>query len=196
MTEDLKKQSNPFSTGGGGVNFETRVQAAFIVSLLTQSSVPCLTQNTTAKEIKFQNKYDGSNTDDFVLLASDKESNGSKLFAQIKHEISIGANDSVFAEVIKSAWEDFKSDEFNAQNDSIALITGPLAKTDVNNTLPVLEWAKHTPSADDFFRKSKTKGFTSEAKIKKLDAFRAQLVTANDGSEISDEELWKFLKIF
>ena len=53
MTEDLKQQSNPFSTGGGGVNFETRVQAAFIVSLLTQSSVPCLPQSMLAKEVKF-----------------------------------------------------------------------------------------------------------------------------------------------
>ena len=196
MTEDLKQQSNPFSTGGGGVNFETRVQAAFIVSLLTQSSVPCLPQSMLAKEVKFQNKYDGSNTDDFVLLASDKERNKSKLFAQIKHEISIGANDYVFAEVIKSAWEDFKNDEFNTQNDSIALITGPLAKTDVNNTLPVLEWAKHTPCADDFLKKSKTKGFTSEAKIKKLDVFRTQLAAANDDIEVSDEDLWKFLRIF
>ena len=33
MSMELKKQSNPFSTGGGGVNFETRVQAAFALSL-------------------------------------------------------------------------------------------------------------------------------------------------------------------
>ena len=74
MSKDVKQQSNPFSTGGGGVNFETRVQAAFVISLLTHSCVPCLSQNMRAKELKFQNKYDGANTDDFVLIASDKVS--------------------------------------------------------------------------------------------------------------------------
>mgnify|MGYP000900272473 CR=1 FL=1 len=63
-----------------------------------------------AKELKFQNKYDGVNTDDFVLTATDNSNNESKIFAQIKHEITIsGSSNSVFAEVINSAWADFKS---------------------------------------------------------------------------------------
>jgi hypothetical protein len=197
MNDDLKNQSNPFSTGGGGVNFETRVQAAFAISLLTQTCVPCLSQNMKVKELRFQNKYDGANTDDFVLLASDKEGNESKLFAQIKHEISIGdSTDSIFSEVIKSAWGDFKSDKFNAQNDSIALITGPLSKSDVHNVLPVLEWANCSSCASDFIKKSTTKGFTSEAKKNKLRAFKSQLISANKGVAVSDDELWQFLRVF
>lgn len=31
---NTSQQSNPYSTGGGGVNFETRVQAAFTVLML------------------------------------------------------------------------------------------------------------------------------------------------------------------
>ncbi|WP_177323563.1 hypothetical protein [Pseudomonas sp. GM55] len=42
MNDDLKAQSNPFSTGGGGVNFETRVQAAFAVALLAGWLAPAL----------------------------------------------------------------------------------------------------------------------------------------------------------
>ncbi|HIF9195380.1 TPA: hypothetical protein ACX6PX_000598 [Photobacterium damselae] len=197
MSNDVKQQSNPFSTGGGGVNFETRVQAAFALSLLTKSCVPCLSQDMRAKELKFQNKYDGVNTDDFVLVATDKASNQSKLFAQIKHEITIsGAVDSMFAEVINSAWKDFKSADFSIENDSIALITGPLPKLEVNNTLPILEWAKYSSNSADFIKKSKTKGFTSEAKINKLNIFRAQLTVANGGNAITDDELWLFLKVF
>ena len=119
MSLELKKQSNPFSTGGGGVNFETRIQASFAIALLTQSCVPCLSQTMRAKELKFQNKYDGSNTDDFVLVASDKSGNVSRLYAQIKHEItiseSIGSeeNSSTFSDVINGAWKDFKSDSFD-----------------------------------------------------------------------------------
>lgn len=197
MSLEIKKQSNPFSTGGGGVNFETRVQAAFALSLLTESCVPCLSNYMRAKELKFQNKYDGVNTDDFVLIATDKLSNESKLFAQIKHEISISSSTrSVFAEVINSAWADFKSVNFDTKRDSIALITGNLAKIDVNNTLPLLEWAKFSSSSEDFIKKSKTKGFTSKAKQERLEIFREQLTYANNGVAISEDELWSFLKSF
>ena len=197
MSKGIKQQSNPFSTGGGGVNFETRVQAAFALSLLTKSCVPCLSQDMRARELKFQNKYDGVNTDDFVLVASDKASNKSQIFAQIKHQITISESaESMFAEVMNSAWKDFKNTDFNIENDSIALITGPLPKLDVNNALPILEWAKYSSSSADFIKKSKTKGFTSEEKVKKLNIFRAQLSNANEGNEITDDELWCFLKSF
>ncbi|MUK60736.1 hypothetical protein GNP81_07910 [Aliivibrio fischeri] len=197
MSKDVKQQSNPFSTGGGGVNFETRVQAAFALSLLTKSCVPCLSQHMKAKELKFQNKYDGVNTDDFVLVATDKASNQSQLFAQIKHEITVSESvDSMFAEVVNSAWKDFKNTGFNIESDSIALITGPLPKLDVNNTLPILEWAKYSSNSADFIKKSKTKGFTSKEKVKKLNIFRAQLTNANEGNAITDDELWHFLKAF
>ena len=153
MSLELKKQSNPFSTGGGGVNFETRVQAVFALSLFAKSCVPCLSQHMRAKELKFQNKYEGVNTDDFVLVAIDKSNNQSQLFAQIKHEITISESaDSMFAEVINSAWKDFKSTNFDIENDSIALITGPLPKLEVNNTLPILEWAKYSSNSEDFIR--------------------------------------------
>ncbi|MUK48769.1 hypothetical protein [Aliivibrio fischeri] len=197
MSKYIKQQSNPFSTGGGGVNFETRVQAAFVLSLLTNSCVPCLSQHMKAKELKFQNKYDGVNTDDFVLVATDKANNQSQLFIQIKHEITISESaDSMFSEVINSAWKDFKGTDFNIENDSIALITGPLPKLEVNNTLPILEWAKYSSNSEDFIKKSKTKGFTSEAKVRKLNIFRTQLTIANDGNAITDDELWLFLKAF
>lgn len=197
MNSTLKQQSNPFSTGGGGVNFETRVQASFALSLLTKSCVPCLSQNMKGKELKFQNKYDGVNTDDFVLVATDRNNNESKLYAQIKHEITISESiDSMFAEVINSAWKDFNSTDFSIENDSIALITGVLPKLDVNNTLPILEWAKYSSDSADFIKKSKTKGFTSDAKIKRIDIFRTQLTNANEGNAITDDELWRFLKIF
>ncbi len=202
MSRDSKKQSNPFSTGGGGVNFETRVQAAFAIALLTQSCVPCLSQNMRPQALKFQNKYDGSNIDDFVLVATDKLGNKSKLYAQIKHEItiseSIGSeeNSSIFSDVIKSAWEDFQKDSFDKKNDAIALITGPLPKLDIANTLPLLEWARYSSSASDFIKKSNTTGFTSAAKLKKLEALRKQLDHANGGQAITDEQFWEFLRVF
>lgn len=197
MSDNLKEQSNPFSTGGGGVNFETRVQAAFAVALLAGLPVPCLSPNARVQEIRFQSKYNEVHTDDFVIVAADKNNIDSKLYAQVKHEITISESEnSTFSEVMKSAWADFKSDAFNQKTDAIALITGPLPRLDVNNTLPVLEWARYSESADEFIRKSNAKGFTSEAKLKRLSALKSQLRMANNGEELSDHQLWSFLKSF
>lgn len=40
MSEEGAQLSNPFSTGGGGLNFERHVQAGFIVLMLTGGVVP------------------------------------------------------------------------------------------------------------------------------------------------------------
>ncbi|MDP0811657.1 hypothetical protein, partial [Klebsiella pneumoniae] len=88
------------------------------------------------------------------------------------------------------AWADFKNVGFKSERDSIALITGNLPKTDINNTLPLLEWAKFSSNSEDFIKKSQTQGFTSEAKLERLGIFRDQLTHANNGVAISEEELW------
>lgn len=197
MSNELKKQSNPFSTGGGGVNFETRVQASFALAIYTQSFLPCVPLNMVAIEIRFQNKYAGINTDDFVLIASNANQKISKLYAQIKHDIVVSDSlDSEFSGVIKAAWADFKNSEFDKSTDNIALITGPLTRLDVRNVLPLLEWAKHSSDAKDFLAKSKMKGFTSESKLKKLAEIRNQLKNANSGTDLDDYEFWSFLKCF
>ncbi|MDO0888336.1 hypothetical protein NCW36_12275 [Acinetobacter pittii] len=80
--------------------------------------------------------------------------------------------------------------------DKIALITGPLSQVDITNTLPLLEWAKYSANADEFIKKIETKGFASQAKLKKLEAFKIQLKHANEDVAITNEELWEFLKVF
>lgn len=196
MVSMQRAQSNPFSTGGGGVNFETRVQALFVIAMLTNSIIPCLPQNMRINKIEFQSKYNNNNTDDLVLNADDGSGGNGKLLIQIKHSITISESNQIFAEVIKASWGDFKNDKFNKNLDSIALMTGPMSSQEIKNTLPILEWAKYSASAEEFIKKSKTKGFTSKDKLTKLEAFRTQLNAANNNTPINNEQLWMFLKIF
>src|ERR1043165_3939376 len=104
MTRTVTKQSNPFSTGGGGPNFETRVQAAFTVLLLTGRVAPCL-QAFPIVRLKLQGRYAGFTTDDFIVFTKySQKDQEAKLLAQIKHDISITVGNETFAEVIYSAW--------------------------------------------------------------------------------------------
>jgi hypothetical protein len=197
MTDNDKQLANPFSTGGGGHNFENQVQTAFVVLMLTGGVVPCLPP-WPVKKIKLQGRYAGYKTDDFIAFVEESGTGQTvKLLAQIKHTVSITKGDSTFGEVIQAAWSDFNNEDvFNQTSDMFALITGPLKATDIDNVRTILEWARHSESAEDFLNQVTLTKFSSIPKQQKLQAFQSQLKKANDGSDVSEDELWRFLKSF
>jgi hypothetical protein len=198
MSQRAKQISNPFSTGGGGGNFETRVQAAFVALMLTGGFAPCLLPLWPIKKIKLQGKYAGYDTDDLIVFAKSPDSEKEvKLLGQIKHFVKITERDKVLGEVIQSAWSDFKNlTVFKEGSDVIALITGPLSSTDIMDVRTILEWARHSEDATDFLTKVDRANFSSNAKRNKLKAFRIHLKKANSGIDVSDDELWRFMKSF
>lgn len=192
-----KELSNPFSTGSGGAFFESDVQSGFVVLLLTGAFAPCIARWPIA-ELKLQGKHAGFQTDDFIAFAEEKP-NGrrARLLAQIKHAVTISANDAVFQGVIAAAWADFKNPKvFSPETDAIALITGPLSAADIQNVRSMLNSARTCPSAADFFAKVKLAKFTSATKRTKLAAFKTLVKLANQGVAPSEDELWQFLKAF
>jgi hypothetical protein len=197
MISESKQLSNPFSTGGGGSRFETNIQAAFVTLMLTKGYMPCLI-NWPIIEIKLQGKIEGYSTDDLIVTIQNQQSNEKRKFlGQIKHSISITENNSIFSEVIKAAWDDFNNSSiFKKGKDVIALITGPLSATDVNCVNFILEQAKYLKDEVEFFNHINQSNFSSKEKRKKLKAFQIQLKKANNNIEVSDRELFEFLKHF
>lgn len=188
-------ESNPSSTGGLGVNFETRVQAAFVALMLTEGSSPCLPP-WRIKCIKLQGRHEGFHIDDLIVFTEDDASGQkAKLLAQIKHNISITKGNKEFGEVIYNAWKDFNDTAiFSPNNDAFAIITGPLSANDQKNVRIILEWARHSENEKEFIAKVSRNKFSNPVKKEKLDAFRHHLTEANDGKDISDYFLWSFLK--
>lgn len=157
---DLSQQSNPFSTGGGGSNFETRVQTAFTALMLADQPAPCLPAFPISK-LKLQGQYDGFRTDDFIAFAQDYQTGEqARLLAQIKHDVAITIGNETFSKVIASAWSDFNDDDFIVDRDAFALITGPLSNTDINHVRPILEWARYSKDELEFLQKLNTEGFS------------------------------------
>ena len=197
MSARSRLQSNPFSTGGGGPSFETCVQTAFGVLMLTGGVAPCLPP-WPIKRIKLQGRYAGFDTDDLIVFAG--EPNGereARLLAQIKHSIKITSRDKTFGEVVQAAWNDFRNPSvFTPGRDAIAIITGPLSAAEINDTRTILEWARHCEDASEFVTKVDKANFSSTQKRAKLKAFRVHLKNANEGAEVSDDDLWRFMKSF
>jgi len=197
MSTTEKQIGNPFSAGGGGVNFETRVQASFVVLMLTGGFIPCF-PSCLIKKIKLQGKCSGYDIDDLIIHV-ERQGDGQKkkLLGQIKHSISITERDPVFGEVIQAAWSDFNNPKiFTPGKDSIALITGPLSATDTSDVRAILEWARSCENSGEFFRNVELAKYSSQAKRSKLKAFRSQLRKANGGQDVPDEEVFQFLRHF
>jgi len=197
MSVPSRQPSNPFSTGGGGPSFETHVQAAFGVLMLTGGVAPCL-RPWPIKKVKLQGRHAGFETDDLIVFAGEPSGGQQvKLLAQIKHTINITRRDKTFGEVIQAAWNDFRNPSvFTLGSDAIAVITGPMSATDINNTRTILEWARHSENASDFVAKVEKANFSSAQKRAKLDSFRVHLKNANGGVDVSDDDLWRFMKSF
>ncbi|OMF05710.1 hypothetical protein MHI48_16910 [Paenibacillus sp. FSL H7-0942] len=192
-----KELSNAYSTGGGGVHFENRVQASFVVLMLTGGFSPCL-PTWPITEIKLQGKYQNFDTDDLIIYVKQSYSDRqAKLLGQIKHYVKITKGDIVFGEVIQSAWNDFNNIEvFNRDTDAIALITGPLNATDTVHVRGLLRQAEFAKDADDFIKRVTLGKFTSNQQREKLDVFKFHLNKANQDIELTDEQLWQFMKSF
>lgn len=197
MSKNGKKTSNPFSTGAGGGQFEAHVQASFLVLMLTGGFAPCMPCWPISK-IKLQGKFAGYDTDDMIVFVENAGSDQKrKILGQIKHSISITENNKVFSEVIQAAWNDFNNPSlFSRGKDAIALITGPLSITDINDVRTILEWARYSENAEEFIKKVELTYFSSQIKQNKLQAFKTNLKNANGGNPVSDDILFEFLKHF
>jgi len=196
MTAEGRQISNPFSTGGGGGNFEVQVQACFVVLMLAEGFAPCLPCRPIQK-IKLQGRYAGYDIDDLIIFTANEDgSEERKLLGQIKHSIIITESDTIFGAVIRAAWSDFDNASiFTKEKDAIALITGPLRATDFADVRILLEWARSSISAREYLEKVEATRFSSKAKRIKLQAFRKHLDAAN-GSAVTDNDFFVFLRHF
>ena len=192
-----KNLSNPVSSGGGGVNFETQVQAYFVTLMLTNGYAPCLPKWPITK-INLQGKIDNYATDDIIVFVKNANNNEQrKLLVQVKRSINITKSDAVFGGVMSDAWNDFNSPNvFTKGKDVIALFTGPIS-TASSAVIWLCEHARANPDDPDrFFRNVNTPSFGSNEKRKKLEVLRHHLKTANNNDSLTDETFHQFLKSF
>jgi hypothetical protein len=186
--------SSPFSTGGGGTRFEFQVQAAFATLMLAGGFAPCL-PCLPIKSIKQQARHAGYRTDDLVVSISNPSgSETRRLLVQVKHGISFTKSDEQFSKTIADAWRDFNDAAiFTRGMDAIAIISGPLSATDVEDTRRILEWARDQGPPAEFFQNIGKTNFSSETKREKLAAFRAH-IDAAAGKRVSDDDVFEFLR--
>lgn len=182
--------SNAFSTGGGGYEFERKVQAIFLLGLVIKGFSPVL--NSRIVRVSFQTKREGWNTDDLLVIAE----NGEKLLCQMKHDLTVTDKNNTFQQVINAAWADFKNAGFKQGKDKIALITGFIAKDSIDALRRINETALTDISANGFITKIQQANYSNKTVSGKLDVIKKCLQKANGNTPVTDDELWQFCKSF
>jgi hypothetical protein len=186
--------SNPFSTGSGGATFEQLVGASYLVSLLAGHILRGLDWGTT-KEVLFQQRWSGCVIDDVVVISSDG-TRDRRLALQLKHDLSFIKSDETFARVIADCWLVFTNAmiwHFDPDTDRIGLGIGVYQTKLDTHFRPLLEWASTEQTAAAFFQKVAISRFSSAEKREYITLLR-ELLTEAKGSDVTDEELWRFLK--
>ncbi len=186
-----KKASNPFSTGGGGVNFEQKVQSSFLALFLMGGTFPIMGRSDCIK-VSLQSRRQGLQTDDAVVTFRGENQQEYKLLAQIKHKLTFTEKDEQAKEALEQAWVDFTSPgKFDPKNDRIVIITGALSQTLIDHLKPLFDWARTSENEKDFMNRFEE---NAGEKKKKLGSFRA-IIQRIVKAEISDKQFWEFLKV-
>ena len=183
--------SNAFSTGGGGVSFEHRIQAMFLLLLLTDGFCPEM--NEQIKRVCFQAKHLGYDTDDLVVYTHRNQNEG-KMLCQIKHSIIVSNNDA-FKKVICSAWNDFCKESFDKENDRIAIITSEISKISQKALRFLHSAAIGSIDAMDFLERVEQSRFSNTSTRKTFEIIEECIKEINPEGP-SKEELWRFFKVF
>lgn len=188
----VSKISNAFSTGGGGVNFEQQIQAMFLLSMLIDGFCPAMNERT--KRVCFQAKHLGYDVDDLVVFTYRNQSEG-KLLCQVKHSITVSEKDKTFHEVICAAWSDFNKENFDKENDRIALATAQIAYKSQQALKFLHAAAIGSVDENEFIEKVNLPAFSNSDNPKMLTALE-NCITAANRSKPTSSELWKFCRIF
>lgn len=187
----VRKISNAFSTGGGGVNFEQKVQAMFLLSLLVDGFCPAMNEQTKSVWFQAKMQYD---VDDLAVFTYRGQAEG-KLLCQIKHSITISETNQTFQEVITAAWSDFQKDNFDRDNDRIALGTAQIAYKSQQALKFLHAQAEASGDEKQFADRVYHTNSSNDDNKKALAAIASCIEKANDGKP-TDLELWKFCKCF
>ena len=185
--------SNPASTGGSGTNFEIKVQAIFIASMITRAPCPCLPEGNIEK-LYFQVRRMGFQTDDLLVKTRTQAGTEHKLLCQIKRNLNFWQSENAFKEILIRAWSDSHLDKFSKENDAIAIITGPQTTKVINHFRPLMQWARQSASAEEFFQKIETPNFSSDEKRGFIKTIREILAESEQPPE-NNRAIWQFLSV-
>jgi len=188
-----KKLSNPISTGGGGVSYEARVQAAYLLAMFTGGPTMLLPEAAVVG-LKFQAKIHGYETDDLVCTLLDQAAITRKALLQVKRSAKAITSNLPFREAITAAWLDFNNQTlFTPDSDFFVLVFDGDADSNMRGAIMVADMARTSLSGAEFLKKVTAPGFSSSHIRQAIAAIHTFVIDVVGGPVHLDEQ-HKFLR--
>ncbi|MGJ8656079.1 MAG: hypothetical protein ACSHX6_06490 [Akkermansiaceae bacterium] len=187
------KTTPPFSSGGGGPEFERRIATTFIASSI--AGVPLAPLKHPLNKVYIQAEHLGCKIED-VVFETKKNSQRSRCFCSVKTTISPLPGNTEFKEVITRSWADWNNTKvFNQSFDCIALIASTTRSPKIPDLLRLTEIARASDNNQDFSNSISIPQYHRKS-IRQIPPEISAIIYEELGSQPSQENLWLFLKSF
>jgi hypothetical protein len=183
----------PAATGNAGPQFEGKVGAFYLLTLLS-SSEPRGLPGATIRTVEFQQRGSGRPLDDVIVKATNGDGSAAILEIQAKRTLTFTASDKEFAEVVAQMWESAQKHEFETCRYELAVAIARTTTRVEHACQEVLHWARQLPDGATFAAHSNREKFASKGMRDFVDVFRANLALA--GAPTDDETVWRLLRRF
>lgn len=185
------KTAPPAGTGNAGPQFEAKVGAYYVLSLLGRSE-PRGLPGAVVRAVELQRRVDGYPLDDIIVQAINADGSPATLEIQAKRSLTFTSSDSEFRDVVGQLYEAAKKPHFQTQRYELAVAIARTTTRVEHACQEVLQWARYVPDALTFTTHIKRAGFASDGMRDFVDVFRANL--AHVGASVDDETVWKLLQ--
>jgi len=189
-----KKLSSPVSTSGEGGHFESRVQASYLLALLS-GEAPRFLAHSQVTELRFQGRIHGFNTDDLICTVERDDGSTFKVAMQVKLTLKARVSDTPFKDSITDAWHDYDGGaQFRRDVDRIVVVySRDSGNSTVHAASQVCEKARAMANSADFLRAALSEGYSSSDQREALVAIR-KVVEQETGSALADDDLYGFCR--
>jgi len=167
----------PAATGAAGSQFEAKVGAFYLLSLLSGAEARGL-PGAIIRTIGFQQRGSGFPLDDVLINAVNADGSAATLEIQAKRTLTFTSSDDEFRDVVARMWEALQKPAFEASRHELAVAIARTTTRVEHACQEVLHWARQFPDGATFAAHIGRKKFSSEGMRDFVDVFCANLVSA------------------
>jgi hypothetical protein len=183
----------PAATGNAGPQFEAKVGAFYLLSLLS-SGEPRGLPGATIRTVAFQQRGSGRPLDDVVVEATNADGSDAVLEIQAKRTLTFTASDKEFKDVVAQIWKAAQKPEFETSRYELAAAIARSTTRIEQSCQETLHWARQLPNGAAFAAHIARKNFASGGMRDFVDVFRANLAAIDAPTD--DETVWRILRHF
>jgi hypothetical protein len=186
--------SNPYSTGGGGSDFERRVATGYVCAALARVPVPPFSECAT--KISLQAGHLGAVLDDMVLELRSKDGSTRRIYVSVKSAVSPRASDEPFTETLFTAWKQWQAGEnFDRSNDAFVLAAAMSRAPRIYLFGRLTEIARAAENDADFEARLSREVYHSST-VRELLPECKGVIEQRIGVAPKTNDVWRFLRSF